>query len=81
MWSSAGRAGAAAVEEPRSQLAFLRTGELDDLLGLVRPSLDEGECLQDGVVHAGCELRPLLGPGASLALDHEVPRDSKPPRA
>src|ERR1019366_10160212 len=69
------RAGRPALEEPGAQLAFLGPGQLDDLLGIVRAALDQGERLQDRVVYPGGHVGPLLRPDPGLPLDDEVPGD------
>ena len=74
------RARRPAVEEPGAQLPLLRPGELGDPLRLIGVELDQGEGLQDGVVHPRGHVGPLLGADPGLALDHEVTRDPQPPR-
>ena len=71
----------AAVEQPRAQLALLRPGQGDDLLRVAGPALDQGQRLQDRVVHPGGHVGPLLGAGPGLPLDDQVAGDPQPPRA
>ena len=73
--------GGLAVEQPGAQLPLLGPGQLDDLLGLVRAALDQGQRLQDRVVHPGRHVGAFLGPDPGLPLDHEVAGDAQPPGA
>ena len=70
----------APLEQPGAQLAFLRPGELDDLLWVVGVPLDKRERLQHRVVHAGGDVGPFLRPGSGLAFQHQVAGDPQPPR-
>jgi len=72
------RARCFAVEQPRAELTFLCSRQLDDLLGLVCLSLYESEGLEHRVVDARCQLGALLGSGSGLALHDELPRHPQP---
>ncbi len=73
------RAGRPAVEQPGAQFALLGPGQLDDLLGLAGPALDQGERLQDRVVHLGGHVRPLLRPDPGLTFHDQIAGDTQPP--
>src|SRR6516164_7050086 len=51
----------------------------DDLLRLVRSSLDQRQGLQHRVVHPRGDVGPFFGPDPGLALYDQVPRDAQPP--
>ena len=68
-----------ALEQPRAKLALLGAGQLHHVLGVIGGALDEGERLQDRVVHMGRHSGPLFGHRPGLALCHQIAHQTQPP--